>query len=102
MGKPISAVGNKTTGHSTYKPRAAIGGSTNVFVNGLGVNCIGDLWAPHGAAPAFRGDPHPAESTHVTTSGSTTVFVNDKGVARIGDLVELDTIAAGSPDVFAG
>ena len=102
MGKPITRIGDKTTGHSTYKPRAAKEGSADVFVNNIGVNRVDDLWHPHGSAPAYRGDPHPGETTHKTTAGSTTVFINNKGAARIGDPVEGDTIAAGSPNVFAG
>jgi len=102
MGLPITRVGDKTTGHSSYRPRAAIGGSPDVFVNNIAVNRVGDGWAPHGASPAFRGDPHPGEGNHTTSAGSGTVFANGKAVARIGDPVAGDTIGAGSPNVFAG
>ena len=102
MGLPVTRVGDKTTGHSSYRPRAAIVGSPDVFVNNIAVNRVGDGWAPHGASPAFRGDPHPGEGNHTTSAGSGTVFANGKAVARIGDPVEGDTIGAGSPNVFAG
>jgi len=102
MAKPITRVGDKTTGHGPYKPRAATGGSPNVFINGIAVNRVGDGWAAHGSSPAYRGDPHPGEGNHTTSAGSGTVLANGKGVARIGDPVEGDTIAAGSPNVFAG
>jgi uncharacterized Zn-binding protein involved in type VI secretion len=101
MGRPVTRLGDKTTGHSTYKPRAATGASPNVFANNIAVNRVGDGWAPHGGDPAYRGDPHPSEA-HTTSSGSGTVFANSKGIARIGDAVEGDTIAAGSSNVFAG
>lgn len=102
MGKPVTRVGDKTTGHGPYKPRAAVEGSPNVFVNGIAVNRVGDKWAPHGSSPAYNGDPHPGEGSHTTSAGSGTVFANGKAVARIGDPVEGDTIAAGSSNVFAG
>jgi len=102
MGKPITLEGDKTTGHSTYQPRTPAEWSTNVKINGKGVVLMDGLWNPHGAAPAYRGDPHPSEATHRTTSCSGTVKINGKGVARIGDSVEADTIGAGSADVFAG
>lgn len=102
MGKPVTRLGDKTTGHGPYKPRPATGASPNVFANGIAVNRVGDGWAPHGASPAYNGDPHPGEGNHTTSAGSGTVFANGKAVARIGDPVEGDTIAAGSPNVFAG
>jgi uncharacterized Zn-binding protein involved in type VI secretion len=102
MGKPVTRLGDKTTGHSTYKPRPATGASSDVFVNGIRVNRVGDGWAAHGGDPAYDGDTHPGEGGHTTSAGSSTVFANNKGVARIGDPVEGDTIAAGSQNVFAG
>ena len=102
MGLPITRLGDKTTGHSTYKPRSAIGASPDVFANNIAINRVGDGWAPHGGNPAFKGDPHPGETNHTTDAGSGTVFANNKAVARIGDPVEGDTIAAGSSNVFAG
>jgi hypothetical protein len=102
MTKPVTRVGDKTTGHSTYKPRPATGGSGDVFVNNTAVNRVGDGWAAHGGDPAYQGDPHPGEGNHTTAAGSGKVFANNKAVARIGDPVEDDTIAAGSSNVFAG
>lgn len=102
MGRPVTRLGDKTTGHSTYKPRPATGASPDVFANNIAVNRVGDSWAPHGGDPAYRGDPHPGEGNHTTSAGSSSVFANNKAVARIGDPVEGDTIAAGSPNVFAG
>lgn len=98
MGKPVTRLGDKTTGHGPYKPRAATGASGNVFANGIAVNRVGDTWAPHTPPP---NDVHAGE-VHTTSAGSGTVFVNGKALARIGDAVEGDTIGAGSPNVFAG
>lgn len=97
-GKPITRIGDKTTGHGPYKPRASTSGSGNVKVNGIGVVREGDSWAPHTPPPS---DVH-AGQTHTTSAGSGTVFANGKAIARITDPVEADTIAAGSSNVFAG
>ena len=102
MAQPVTRLGDKTTGHGPYKPRASTGASGDVKVNNLGVNRVGDGWAPHGSSPAYRGDPHPGQGNHTTSAGSGTVFANGKAIARIGDPVEGDTIAAGSSNVFAG
>jgi uncharacterized Zn-binding protein involved in type VI secretion len=102
MGKPVTRKGDKSTGHGPYIPRACIGASGNVFVNNIPVHRVSDGWAPHGANPAYPGDPHPGEGFHTTSAGSGTVFANNLAVARIGDPVEADTIAAGSTNVFAG
>ena len=104
--KGVARETDKTTGHSTYVPRATkgpgVGCSTTVFANNLGVNRKTDGWNAHGSAPAFTGDPHPGITTHTTDGGSSTVFADGLAVARIGDPVEGDKIAGGSPNVFAG
>lgn len=96
--KPVTRLGDKSTGHGPYKPRASTAGSGDVFANSKGVVRVGDTWAPHTPPP---NDVH-AGQTHTTSAGSGTVFANNKPVARITDPVEADTIAAGSPNVFAG
>ena len=96
--QPVTRLGDKTTGHGPYKPRASTGGSGDVFVNNIAVVREGDTWAPHTPPP---NDTHAGE-VHTTTAGSGTVFANNKAVARISDPVEGDTIAAGSSNVFAG
>ena len=84
------------TGHPwTVATSTLTGPSTDVFVNGRGVE--------------RRGDPsvvHPDESwnPHVTkiSSGSGTVFVNGKPIARVGDSIDMGAIQSGSDNVFAG
>ena len=104
--KGVTRETDKTTGHGPYKPRATkgpgAGCSTTVFANNLGVNRTGDGWNAHGSSPAYNGDPHPGQTSHVTGPGSSTVFADGLAVARIGDPVEGDKIAGGSPNVFAG
>lgn len=103
---PVTRETDKTSGHESYSPRATLGPgagcSTDVFANNLGVVHVGTGWEPHGQQEMYAGDPHPYETTHVTTGGSGTVFVNNQPIARIGDPVEGDTIAMGSQNVFAG
>lgn len=96
--KPITRLGDKTTGHGPYKPRASTSASGDVKVNGIGVVRLDDTWAPHTPPP---NNTH-ANEVGIGSSGSGTVRVNNKPVARIGDAVEADTIAAGSSSVFAG
>lgn len=98
MGRPITTVGDKTTGHGPWLPRPSVQGSGNVFINGKPVVRVGDEWAPHNGVP---NGPHKTEPGF-TSSGSGTVSANGMAIARIGDAVEADTIAAGSTNVFAG
>jgi hypothetical protein len=111
--KAVTRVGDKTTGHGPYKPRATldsigspdsnVGGSNDVFVNNKGVNRVGDRWKPHTPSPndlhANDNDGSPDLTLDIPNAA---VFANNKGVARVGDKVEDDTIAGGSPNVFIG
>jgi uncharacterized Zn-binding protein involved in type VI secretion len=112
--KAVTRQSDKTVGHGPYKPRATkgagVGGSSDVFANNLGVNRVGDFWAPHGTPPNLPG----AAGRHATDTDGTLdvtndipnacVFANNKAVARVGDKVDEqnDTIAGGSPNVFVG
>jgi hypothetical protein len=105
--KAVTRVGDKTVGHGPYKPRATkgagVGGSSDVFANNLGVNRVGDLWAPHTPSPNDRHANDTDGSPDATNDiPDACVFANNKGVARVGDKVEDDKIAGGSPDVFVG
>ena len=72
--------------------------SSNVKVNGTGISRQGDNNTTH----LLPGAPCPAHAAAITT-GSTTVFVNSLGAGRIGDGISgCTSVAAGSPDVFAG
>jgi len=76
------------------------GGSTNTFVNSVGVSRQGDLNTPHLLPPLVP--PCPGHSAGIAT-GSLTVFVNGKGIGRVGDVIAGCTaVAAGSTNVFAG
>mgnify|MGYP003633399622 CR=1 FL=1 len=74
------------------------GGSSNVFVNGIGISRETDVNTLHKKPPA----PCPKHAKGITT-GSLTVKVNGKGCGRIGDPITGCTfVAEGSDDVFAG
>ena len=73
-------------------------GSPNVFVNSIPWSRQSDVNTVHLLPPAGC-PPHAAP----IATGSTTVFVNSLGAGRIGDGISACTsVAAGSPNVFAG
>ena len=75
-------------------------GSSDVFVNSIGVSRQGDLNTTHLLPPDIP--PCPSHAAGIAT-GSTTVFVNGKGCGRVGDgITGCTSVAAGSSNVFAG
>lgn len=94
----IARINDGTTGHSCFVPRpAALTGSGNVLINGQPAIRVGDAYPLHGGCP--NTPPHGGN----VSAGSGTVNVNGRPLARIGDPISCgDTIAAGSPTVFAG
>ena len=74
------------------------GGSSNVFVNGIGISRQTDVNTPHKKPPA----PCPKHAKGITT-GSNTVKINGLGCGRVGDPITGCTfVAEGSDNVFAG
>jgi uncharacterized Zn-binding protein involved in type VI secretion len=71
-------------------------GSGNVFANGIGVVRQGDNDTVH----AYGGRNCSARHQVPLSAGAPTVFVNGRALGRIGDGGE--TLASGSPNVFAG
>ena len=89
-------IGDADVPHCSGMTRAQ--GSPNVFVNNIPWSRQGDNNTGHLLPPA----PCPAHAAPIAV-GSTTVFVNNKGAGRIGDAISgCTSVAAGSPDVFAG
>ncbi|MBD9483906.1 PAAR domain-containing protein [Pseudomonas sp. PDM14] len=91
----VTRQGDACTGHGGFPPRASSSGSPNVLINGIPAHRQGDAWPSHC-------DPN---SCHASTlaQGSGTVRVNGKPLGRVGDAVACgSTVAAGSPNVFAG
>jgi len=89
-------VGDADVPHCSGMTRAE--GSSNVFVNGIPWSRQGDNNTGH----LLPGVPCPGHAAPIA-SGSSTVFVNGKGAGRVGDAVSgCTSVAAGSPNVFAG
>tara|TARA_Y100001938_G_C7776665_1_gene275903 strand:+ start:239 stop:526 length:288 start_codon:yes stop_codon:yes gene_type:complete len=92
----VTRIGDADVTHCSAMTRAQ--GSSDVFVNGIGVSRQGDNNTTH----LLPGEPCPPHTAAITT-GSTTVFVNGKGCGRVGDgITACTSVAAGSEDVFAG
>jgi uncharacterized Zn-binding protein involved in type VI secretion len=97
MGKGAARIGDVDTGHGTYTPDTVQAGSSNVFVNGIGVARTGDDHGIH-VNTVEPYDTHPA----ACGAGSATVFANGKPIFRIGDPVDSATQEAGSGNVIIG
>ena len=94
----VTRIGDADVTHCTGMTRAQ--GSTNVFVNGIGVSRQGDLNTSHLLPPNIP--PCPAHAAGIAV-GSTKVKVNGKGIGRVGDSIAgCTSVAAGSTNVFAG
>jgi uncharacterized Zn-binding protein involved in type VI secretion len=83
------------SGHGAFPARYPISGSTNVFVNNVGVLRMGDGFLPHS-------DGHTSHDA-IIISGASGVFVNGSSIAKTGSLLSCgSTIASGSNNVFVG
>ena len=94
----VTRIGDADVTHCSGMTRAA--GSSNVFVNGIGVSRQGDVNTTHLLPPNIP--PCPSHAAGIA-SGSSTVFANGKGVGRITDSISgCTSVAQGSSNVFAG
>ena len=92
----VTRIGDADIAHCSGMVRAA--GSGNVFVNNKPVSRQSDVNTVH----LLPGSPCPSHTAPIA-SGSSTVFVNNLGCGRIGDALSgCTSVAAGSPNVFAG
>jgi len=93
----VSRIGDAvTTNHGCDGSTTMAEGSGNVFANKIGVVRQGDQDNIH----AYGGRNCSARHQVPLSAGAPTVFVNGKALGRVGDGSE--TLAAGSPNVFAG
>ena len=98
MGKAVCRIGDADVTHCSGMTRAQ--GSTNVFVNGIGVSRQGDLNTAHLLPPNIP--PCPAHAAGIA-KGSLTVKVNGRGIGRVTDSISgCTSVASGSTNVFAG
>ncbi len=92
----VTRVGDADVAHCSGMTRAV--GSSNVFVNNIAVSRQSDVNTGH----LLPGSPCPSHAAPIAT-GSSTVFINNLGCGRIGDALSgCTSVAAGSPNVFAG
>jgi uncharacterized Zn-binding protein involved in type VI secretion len=92
----VTRIGDADVAHCSGMVRAV--GSGNVFANNIAVSRQSDVNTTH----LLPGSPCPAHAAPIA-AGSGTVFVNNLGCGRIGDALSgCTSVAAGSPNVFAG
>jgi uncharacterized Zn-binding protein involved in type VI secretion len=92
----VTRIGDADVAHCSGMVRAV--GSGNVFANNIAISRQSDVNTTH----LLPGSPCPAHAAPIA-SGSGTVFVNNLGCGRIGDALSgCTSVAAGSPNVFAG
>ena len=93
----VSRIGDSvTTNHGCDASTTMAEGSGNVFANSIGVVRQGDNDTDH----AYGGRNCSARHQVPLSAGAPTVFVNGRALGRVGDGGE--TLASGSPNVFAG
>ena len=94
----VTRIGDADVAHCSGMTRAK--GSSNVFVNGIGISRQGDKNTTHLLPPNIP--PCPSHAAGIT-KGSKTVKVNNKGCGRVGDGISgCTSVAQGSSNVFAG
>lgn len=92
----VTRIGDADVPHCSGMVRAQ--GSGNVMVNNIPVSRQSDNNTGH----LLPGSPCPSHAAPIDV-GSPTVFANNLGVGRVGDAISgCTSVAAGSPDVFAG
>ena len=92
----VTRKGDADVAHCSGMTRAQH--SPNVYANGILISRQGDNNTGH----LLPGSPCPSHAAPITT-GSATVFINGLGCGRIGDAItDCTSVAAGSPNVFAG
>jgi uncharacterized Zn-binding protein involved in type VI secretion len=92
----VTRIGDADVPHCSGMVRAV--GSPNVFANNIPISRQTDVNTVH----LLPGSPCPSHAAPITT-GSRSVFVNNLGCGRIGDgITACTSVAAGSPNVFAG
>ena len=92
----VTRIGDADVAHCSGMTRAE--GSPNVYANNIPISRESDNNTGH----LLPGDPCPIHAAPITT-GSATVFINGLGCGRIGDAITgCTSVAAGSPNVFAG
>jgi len=92
----VTRIGDADVPHCSGMVRAV--GSPNVYCNNIPISRQSDVNTVH----LVPGSPCPSHNAPIAV-GSGTVFINNLGCGRVGDAVRgCTSVAAGSPNVFAG
>ena len=92
----VTRKGDADVAHCSGMTRAQH--SPDVYANNILISRQGDNNTGH----LLPGSPCPSHAAPIAV-GSTTVFINNKGCGRVGDAIAgCTSVAAGSPNVFAG
>lgn len=75
--RPVSRIGDITTGHGCYSPSVGVTSAKTVFANGILVHQQTNTFTPH----TCGNDVHP----DVLVGGSAKVLVEGQPIARLGD-----------------
>lgn len=99
----VSRAGDSvSTGHGcdtiTTLAGTQTGSTSNVYINGIVVSCVGDATVVHTLPGGSSCVPH----IEYVKSGSSTVKSSGKSVATIGSSCDSGVIISGSASVFAG
>lgn len=94
----VTRRGDLSTPHGCFPSRPSVEGSPDVFVNGLPIHRVTDLWAPHTCQTTHSG---------ILVGGSSVVYANGLQVGRVGDPIGprpecFSHVVQGSDNVFAG
>lgn len=77
--RPVSRIGDITTGHQCYSPSVGVNSAKTVFADGVLVHVVGNTFTPHTCG----------DSTHpdVLVGGSVKVLVEGIPVSRLGNIL---------------
>jgi uncharacterized Zn-binding protein involved in type VI secretion len=77
--RPVSRIGDITTGHQCYAPSVGVNSARTVFANGVLVHVVGNNFTPHTCGNDVHAD--------VLVGGSSKVLVEGKPISRLGDVL---------------
>lgn len=94
--RPVTRIGDITTGHGCYAPSTGVTSALTVRANGLNVHCVGDMFTPHTCGNDVHSD--------FLVEGSSKVLAETRPISRLGEALAPGgaRMAVASWTVFAG
>jgi uncharacterized Zn-binding protein involved in type VI secretion len=74
------------TGHGGFPPRQAVSASLNTFIEGVGVQVVGDAWAEHSDGKSSHAS--------ILATGSPKTFLGGLPIGRVGDAIACGSLVA--------